>query len=960
MTSLTLFPPMPADGSSDGARSSSRTIRCGAATTTLLGATLLAMFSATDAHAQGGTQSGSQSSTQSNRQAGAIATRADSTARNAPLGGASISASAAQSRRPATTLADLIAGRFAGLDVLTTGASGTGSRLRIRGQSTFALASDPLVIVDGVRLYGLPTTSNSQQPSRLNDINVEEIEDIELLSGPAATAKYGPSASNGVIRVTTKTGSVGRAQVRAYADGGLITDPRTYPDLWALWSTRTGQSSSSRCQLALISASTCVVDSLSHGNVMNIDSLTPIDRGYRTQAGVQVSGGSRALQYFVSAEREDETGVYRMPDRDQKFLQTERGVSSLPKEQTRPSASDRTSVRANIAVNPIAALRFNVNAAYIDGTTRLVANENNARGLGVLAYGGLWRHDVTGRTGFPLAGYTLSAGDAMSQGNAEDIGRFIGGVSGQFDPLSWLSLRGAYGKDEGTQTRRTYTRRNEGFEIGGLRTGAATRNREQQNQSTLDFAATVRKSLVSDLTSATTLGYQELQTRFERRLKTGSDLPAGSINPDDAAISAGSFGRYAGNVRSLYLTQDFSFDKKLNVSGTLRRDAYDFLGAEDQDALLNGSIGAAWTLSEHGFMKNASAIERLRLRAGYGLQRSMPDAIIAPSVLATFSGIGGSGAQIPVPGAETTRETEVGVDASLFGGATAFELTYFNKASSDVIIPIALMGVGAPSYYSTGADINNRGVELALSQRIVNSKNLAANLTITGSTLRNRLTRLYEGFPPPFWGDRTTMRSTPGSPIFGFWQRTYTYADANNDGILTVNEMTYSDTAQYLGPSFPTRQVSVMPSVELFNHNVRINAQIDSKWGFRKFNNTLRHQCQPQASSCRGVNDRAASLEVQAAALAASGSQSFAGMIEDGAFTRLREVTVAVDLPDAFARATRSSGWTLMLTGRNLGVSTNYTGVDPESSASATDTYSDEFFSTPLPRTFLLRLNVRF
>ena len=135
---------------------------------------------------------------------------------------------------------------------------------------------------------------------------------------------------------------------------------------------------------------------------------------------------------------------------------------------------------------------------------------------------------------------------------------------------------------------------------------------------------------------------------------------------------------------------------------------------------------------------------------------------------------------------------------------------------------------------------------------------------------------------------------------------------------------------------------------------------MDSKWGFKKFNNTLRHQCQ-SGVSCRGRYDRSASLQEQANALATA-QAVYSGMFEDGSFTRFRELSVAYDMPARWAKAVRASRWSVVLTGRNLGVITNYSGVDPEAMSANSDdaTGGEEFFSTPPLRILVLRMNFSF
>ena len=87
----------------------------------------------------------------------------------------------------------------------------------------------------------------------------------------------------------------------------------------------------------------------------------------------------------------------------------------------------------------------------------------------------------------------------------------------------------------------------------------------------------------------------------------------------------------------------------------------------------------------------------------------------------------------------------------------------------------------------------------------------------------------------------------------------------------------------------------------------------------------------------------------------------YSGMFEDGSFTRFRELSVAYDMPTRWANAVRASRWNVVLTGRNLGVSTKYSGVDPEAAQSNNDARgNEEYFSTPPLRYFTLRMNFSF
>jgi TonB-dependent SusC/RagA subfamily outer membrane receptor len=125
--------------------------------------------------------------------------------------------SAAIPKAAVSTLSDALSSRVPGVVVQTAaGEIGAGSRIRIRGSNSISLSNEPLLIIDGIRADNSPQSSaqgtGGQLPSRFNDINPEEVEDIEIIKGPAAAALYGTAAANGVIQVTTKKGRAGRTR----------------------------------------------------------------------------------------------------------------------------------------------------------------------------------------------------------------------------------------------------------------------------------------------------------------------------------------------------------------------------------------------------------------------------------------------------------------------------------------------------------------------------------------------------------------------------------------------------------------------------------------------------------------------------------------------------------------------------------------------------------------------------
>ena len=115
---------------------------------------------------------------------------------------------------PVVTPQQLLEGRVAGLVVLPgSGNIGTGSTMHVRGVASLSLTNQPLIYVDGVRVdntaSGGPSLRDGAQVARINDINPEDIESIEVIKGPAAATLYGTEASSGVVQIITKRGHAG-------------------------------------------------------------------------------------------------------------------------------------------------------------------------------------------------------------------------------------------------------------------------------------------------------------------------------------------------------------------------------------------------------------------------------------------------------------------------------------------------------------------------------------------------------------------------------------------------------------------------------------------------------------------------------------------------------------------------------------------------------------------------------
>src|SRR4051812_20692472 len=190
---------------------------------------------------------------------------------------ASVDIAAKALETTSNSLGQLLSGQAAGVQIISAGAAGGGSRIRIRGQSSLSLGNSPVVYVDGVKVYSDATTASATRSSRFDDINPDEIENIDILKGPAAATLYGTEAANGVINITTKKGRAGATHWNFFAENADSKDENQghYRDLWISFQ-KNANGTLSQCQLTQVAAGTCHIDSTYHGNVLNQPGLTPL------------------------------------------------------------------------------------------------------------------------------------------------------------------------------------------------------------------------------------------------------------------------------------------------------------------------------------------------------------------------------------------------------------------------------------------------------------------------------------------------------------------------------------------------------------------------------------------------------------------------------------------------------------------------------------------------------------
>ncbi|MET0399776.1 MAG: SusC/RagA family TonB-linked outer membrane protein [Longimicrobiaceae bacterium] len=872
---------------------------------------------------------------------------------------------------PTTT--NLLQGRSPGVTVTqNSGTAGAAQRIRIRGANSVSLSNEPLLVIDGVRATLTDNFTNVatwQSPSRLNDINPEDIENVEILKGPAAAALYGTAAANGVIQITTKRGRAGRPRWNLNVERSEIRDVTEYP---ASFSADRVPALSDQCRTFYVAEGLCTITGVKSFSPLEDPSTTVLRDGFRNQYGLSVSGGSESTTYYVAGEVQDEQGVIDL------------------------NTLDQASFRANLTTRPTDKLNLSVKTGYVNTGMQFPDNDNSLNGF--MLNGLLGSSDSTVNQGY----YAVPPDEMMEFNYGQESNRVTGSVNADFRPLGWLSLVATGGLDQVNRHDFELVEPNRVFNSFSANApfGWRRSNRVQVSNFTGTVDGTATFPLLENLSSTTSVGTQYHRELYRDNRAYGVGLAPGTKSLQGTSRLFTVSENTTDNITlGAYVQQQFAWNDRLYLTAAIRGDENSAFG-DEAGFITYPSVSGSWVVSEEPFFPQADFLSNLRLRAAYGrsgLRPSFRDAITyfapvsvrvggseIPAVALATGGTntGGTGNERLRP--EIASEIELGFESGFLEDRVGFELTYYNKTSKDALVRVPIpssFGLTTNRFDNIG-EVRNSGFEASLNANVLDRSNFQWDFTLTGSTNKNELLTLGEGIDPIYvtGPGRTTQRHLPGYSLGGYWQRRVEYQDLNGDGLLQALacldgaeygqagcEVMVGDSLEYIGTPLPTREASFTTNFTLFNL-VKVSGLLDYKGGHKQLNFTRFDRCAWEALCESVFNPDAAPLRDQAGFIAYNYLEPNVNTYvfhEDADFVKLRELSVSLMLPERFAQRFGGSGLRLTVSGRNLKTWTDYTGFDPEVNGygvfSGNGGFSNyEYYTQPPLRYYTARVDVNF
>ncbi len=827
---------------------------------------------------------------------------------------------------PAVDIQRMISATVPGVRVsVSSGEVGTGGTTRIRGIASLSLGAAPLIYVDGVRVNGDEASGafggtgfrSNSQPSRLGDFNPDEIENIEIIKGPAAATLYGTEASNGVINIITKRGRTGAPTINVTMKQGANFYPDVYNMFPDVWYQCNGVSQTVDVDERL----KCTPGQVSSFNVLQIDRDVYgnewFQTGHAQSYGADVSGGSEEITYYVSADWDRDEGVVQY------------------------NWKNRMSGRANFTYTPSEKFKLNF------GLGAIRSKAQSASAQQPLPTAIIWACPAPGceagdvnapsRIDGPYRGYIAYLPEAYEDEieGFQHVDRTTFSLEAQHHPYDWFTQRGIIGGDfSGVRNSELYRATGN---IGQFTPwGRKTVINLNTSYLSLDYQANGTYDLGDRLSFTTSGGVQYYQRQESSTLAHGETFPVEALE----TVSSGSEKQAAedfleNKTFGVFFQEQIAWQDRLFLTGAVRGDDNSAFGT-NFDFVVYPKLSGSYVISDEEFFQNSfGAVNTMKLRAAWGKAGKQPDVFDA---IQTYTPtVGPDGASVLTPEnignpdlkPEVGTELELGFDVGLMNDLVAIEFTVYTQTTNDALVRVPVIpskGFPGVQFRNIG-EIRNQGVEVGINGAVFSSDAFSVDVGATFSTFENEIVDLG-GQPPIVQSSSSLNRQfhVEGFPLGAMFYKRVVSADLDGssgrnvganlmcEGGETEGDSNFSwggggpvpcanAPEVYWGQPIPNIEGGIYTNVRI-GQNLSLYGLVDYVGGHAMSLGDISAQHRFFINS-KAILERTDPILLGYEALGSEGlAQS--GVV-DGDFVKLRTVAVSYTMPESWAEMMRAS-----------------------------------------------------
>ena len=602
-----------------------------------------------------------------------------------------------------TSLDQSLQGRAAGVTaVSTSGAPGTASSIRVRGQATINSNAEPLYVIDGVIVQTGSSSANGlgfgskldngpvSTISPLSTINPADIVSMEILKDASATAIYGAQGANGVVLITTKHGKAGEAKfsydgmtawsrqtkrldmmdLREFADyyndfvkygiGGLRDDPY-YSDV------------------SLLGKGTNWQDAI-------------FQTAFQHQHQISAQGGTDKIQYYLSAGYMDQEGTII------------------------GSNFNRLSVRVNLDSQLKSWLKVGLNATFSDSNDDLKLTDG-AEGIVNFALTSIPEapiYDIEGGyASFARANYSIHnpIAKAMEQSNELNRKKLSGNIYADITPLKNIVWHAELGYDIG------YSKAEMFYNTISMNNWKETNESSwQKNNNTfwqLKNYVTYSNTFADKHSVTAMVGQECWESKWDYEGVSNSNLPSDAVHNPKLGQNTPSInlGYGSSSMASFFTRWTYSYDNRYNATYTYRYDGSSNFGPNKRWAGFH-SAAASWRFTNEKFFEE-SALSKIisngKLRVGWGQtgNSSINSFVWGVTMQQVYTDLGTGYRPQNIPNLdvmwEKQEQVDLGLDLGFLHDRINLTIDWYKKESKDM-----LMSLQTPSYMGTGGNDNSK------------------------------------------------------------------------------------------------------------------------------------------------------------------------------------------------------------------------------------------------------------
>ena len=675
----------------------------------------------------------------------------------------------APTNAPISSFSDILQGREPGVVLLpSSGTTGEGARIRIRGSASLSQSNEPIVYVDGVRIdngggfgAGLVGSGGGGRPSRLDDIDPSSVEKIEVLKGAAAATLYGTEASNGVLLITTKRGTAGTPKWVFEVDQATKTYPRGRIE----------------DEFGFARSDTQAVR-LSQHYGMNITPFVPFSRDVATrlfETGKastytgQVSGGNPLVTYFGSLRGYREDGPFTAKNFDYQGLGVNmadivnryQGTLSLGLAPTTTFKLQSNMLYANTHNE----IPENNNSIYAPYTVALFSKPENAQcnasktsptdptngsnGDGTCRGPG----NPTGASSF------ASERELLQPTTKQDARHFNGRLRASYIPVAAFNLDGTFGVDYTSQRSAQLVPFGNNLDqrINRANAGQASIDDRSHQELTLSVNGGWTSDMLRVVSSNLIFGAQGFLTRETDESGQTTSFPGPGIEVLGGGATPQLFEAFAQTVNTgVFAQEQVGYHDWFFVTGGARYDRNSAFGKSTKGVIYpQGSLSIipsdrpSWKTS-----RISNYIPTLRFRAAIGRAGRQPGAFDKLTTYQALTSPTGAGL---VPGnlgnpdlrPEISTEFEFGTEVGLLHDRASLEFTRWQRRVKDALYArqFPVSGGFTAAQLDNIGQLDAFGWDLKAKAFVVNRPNVSLDVYANTAFLSQIVTSLG-GAPP--------------------------------------------------------------------------------------------------------------------------------------------------------------------------------------------------------------------